>query len=428
MSKGQSKKKVLLQNTLMLYILVFSSYFLSFITVPYQTRILGPDYYGRVGFALAFMTYFQLIIDFGFLLSATEDVAKNRDNKKELSKIVTSVNIIKILLSVLSLFIIIILCATIPRFQEESSLYILTFLSVATASLLPDFLYRGLESMKIITVRTILIRLFFVLMIFIFLKDKGDYHLIPLFTMLGNIGAIVGVYLHAIKTVKIKLVQVNFNYLWQTFKKSSYFFYSRMASTAYTATNTFALGLMSSLGSNVVGLYTSADKLINTAKSGFSPIADSLYPYMVKNRDFKLVKKLLLVLMPPVIIGSILVGIYADDFCALLLGGEFREAGRILRLLMPIVVMAPLVYILGFPVLTPMGQSKHANLSVIVASVFHIAALGILLISGNFSVFTLCLITVATQFIVLLYRVIVVWANKSSFINRSGQISSGNSR
>lgn len=400
----------------MLYILVFSSYFLSFITVPYQTRILGPDYYGRVGFALAFMTYFQLLIDFGFLLSATEDVAKNRDNKKELSKIVTSVNIIKILLSVLSLFILIILCVTIPRFQDDSLLYILTFLSVATASLLPDFLYRGLENMKVITVRTILIRLFFVLMIFLFLKDKEDYHLIPLFTMLGNIGAIVGVYIHSVKTIKIKFTKVSPDYVCKTFKKSSFFFYSRIATTAYTATNTFALGLMNSVGSNIVGLYTSADKLIGTAKSGFSPIADSLYPYMVRNRDFKLVKKVLMVLMPPVIIGSILVGVYADAFCAFLLGEEFRSAGRILRLLMPVVVMTPLVYILGFPVLTPMGLAKHANLSVIVSSCFHIVGLIILIIIGEFSVITLCYLTVLTEVVILLYRVIVIWGNKASFI------------
>ncbi|GIN96861.1 transporter [Siminovitchia terrae] len=418
MSNRQSKKTVLLENTIMLYILVFSSYLLSFITVPYQTRILGPDYYGRVGFALAFMIYFQLLIDFGFILSATEDVAKNRENKEELSKIVTSVNIIKTILFFICLLILIILCVNIPRFKEDSLLYILTFLSVATASFLPDFLYRGLENMKIITVRTILIRIFFVLMIFLFLKDKEDYLLIPLFTMLGNLGAIVGVYVHAIKVVKIKFIRINTKYIWHTFKKSSYFFYSRIASTAYTATNTFALGLMNSIGSNVVGLYTSADKLINTAKNGFSPIADSLFPYMVKNRDFKLVKKVLLILMPPVVIGSILIGIFANNFCAFLLGEEFRSAGNILRLLMPIVVMTPLVYILGFPVLTPMGLSKHANLSVIVSSVFHILGLSVLIIAGIFNVVTLCYITVITQFIVLLYRGTVVWVNRKLITNK----------
>ena len=54
----------------MLYILQFSTYFLSLVTVPYQTRVLGPVVYGYVGVALAVMAYFQLFMDFGFLLSA----------------------------------------------------------------------------------------------------------------------------------------------------------------------------------------------------------------------------------------------------------------------------------------------------------------------------------------------------------------------
>ena len=33
------------------------------------------------------MHYFKLFFDFGFILSATEEVSKNRDNKETLSKI-----------------------------------------------------------------------------------------------------------------------------------------------------------------------------------------------------------------------------------------------------------------------------------------------------------------------------------------------------
>lgn len=408
---------MLFKNTVMLYFLIFSSYLFSFITVPYQTRILGPDYYGRIGFALAFMTYFRLIIDFGFILSATEEVAKNREDKEELSKIVISVNIIKTVLSIISLLIIIILCLTIPRFQEDRFLYILTFISVVTGAFLPDYLYRGLENMKTITIRTISIQFFFVLMIFLFLKNKEDYYLIPLLTAIGNIGAIIGVYIHVFKAIGLKHVRVKPDYVWQTFKRSSFFFYSRIASSVYSVTNTFFLGIMYPVGSNIVGLYTAADKLINTAKSGFSPIADSLYPYMVKNKDFKLVRKILIILMPPIIVGCIIVAIYAENFTAFLLGEEFRSAGSILRLLMPIVVITPLVYILGFPVLTPMGLSKHANLSTIFASCFQLVALSFFLLTKSFNITILCYLTVITEFVLLGYRVVVIWVNKSIFDN-----------
>ena len=58
-----SKKGVLLKNTIMLYIMQFSPDFLSFIVVPYETRVLGATVYGKVGVATAIMVYFQLVID-----------------------------------------------------------------------------------------------------------------------------------------------------------------------------------------------------------------------------------------------------------------------------------------------------------------------------------------------------------------------------
>ena len=45
--------KVLATNTIMLYVLTLSNYVFSLLTVPYQTRVLGPELYGIIGFAIA---------------------------------------------------------------------------------------------------------------------------------------------------------------------------------------------------------------------------------------------------------------------------------------------------------------------------------------------------------------------------------------
>ena len=57
-----SKKGVLLKNTIMLYIMQFSTYFLSFIVVPYETRVLGATVYGKVGVATAIIFSSSLIL------------------------------------------------------------------------------------------------------------------------------------------------------------------------------------------------------------------------------------------------------------------------------------------------------------------------------------------------------------------------------
>ena len=151
------KNKVLLKNTVMLYILTFSSYFFSFITVPYQTRVLGPEIYGQLGFAMSFAMYIQLVLDFGFILSSTEDVSRRRNDRKELGRILSAVTLCKCVLGILSFIVVNVLCCTVSRFKTDILLYELYFLWVFINSLLPDYLYRGMENMSIITYRTCLL-------------------------------------------------------------------------------------------------------------------------------------------------------------------------------------------------------------------------------------------------------------------------------
>ncbi|MBC1919208.1 oligosaccharide flippase family protein [Listeria booriae] len=408
-------KKRLLENTIFLYALTFSGYFFSLITVPYQTRILGPEFYGKVGFAVAMMTYFRLVIDFGFILSATADVAKNREDAQKVASIYTAVMYAKGLLTALSFVVLLGICYAVPMLRQDMFLYLLTFASVAVSAFLPDFLYRGLETMKRITIRTLIIQAFFVLMIFLFLKTPQHYYFVPLFTLIGNAVALLFVQRHVSRQLKIKFVRLEKGYLWQTIQKSSPFFFSRISATIYQVTNTLFLGLMYSPGSPKVGMYVASDRLIGTAKTTFSPLADSLYPYMVKNRDFRLLKKIIWIIMPPVIIICIVLSIYANECMALFLGPAFYGAGSILRLLLPIVAITPLVYMLGFPTLSPMGLAKHANLSTVVSAVVQLVGLSILFLTGTFSVQTLCMMTVLSQFTVLVYRVFIVWKNRHIF-------------
>lgn len=402
------KNSKLFSNTIMLYILTFSNYLFNFITVPYQTRVLGPAIYGKIGFAVSLMIYFQLFLDFGFLLSATEEVAHHRDNPKKLSQILTCVSCCKLILITISSIILLILCSSIDRFREDVILYVLYFISIAVNSFLPDFLYRGLEEMKAITIRTVLIKLFFTLMIFVCLRQKEQYHIIPLLNIIGNTGALFGVYWHLKKKMGLTLCSVKMKAVLGALKRSSFFFYSRIASTIYSATNTFILGIFYGTNSPVVGYYTSADKLITTGKQAISPITDSLYPYMVRNKDFKLIKKMLLVFLPMLTLGCIIVAVFAEPICVLLFGKAFRGAGIYLRLLAPVVWCAFPGMLFGFPVLSPVGLANYANISNIFGAIIQIIQLLILFAFGLFSAKTVAFITCVTEILTVAFRIGVV--------------------
>ena len=406
------KRGTLLKNTMMLYILQFSTYLLALLVAPYQTRVLGAEVYG--GFleaSASIIIYFQLIIDFGFLLSATEEVSRERSNKAHLRKVMTSVTYAKIMLSVLSFIILFALCQIIPAWKQKETILVLTFLASFLNSMMPDYLYRGLEQMSAITIRTVIIKVFFTAAILVFLKAPEDVWVVPVLNIIGNGVALIAAYIHVIKKIGIGFVKVALKDVIAQLKSSSVFFFSRIATTAYTALNTVILDIITQSGA-ATGYYTSANKLITAGKNGLSPVADSLYPYMAKHKDFNLVKKVLLVAEPVIFAFCAIVFVFAEPFCVWFFGEEFAQAGAVLRAMLPVGVVILPSYILGFPMLTAMGISKHANYSTIFGSAFHIIMLGVLFVSGHINMMTLALSVSITETVILFYRIVVIIKNR----------------
>ncbi len=407
----QSKKGVLLKNTIMLYIMQFSTYLLSFIVVPYETRVLGPTYFGKLGVATAIMVYFQLVIDFGFLLSATEDVSRHREDKGYVAKVLTAVSIDKLFLTAGSVVVLLVLCQVLPSWQEDRAFYLLFLIATAVNSMIPDYLYRGLEQMTAITVRTVAIKAFFTVMIVLLLKRPDQYCIIPILNIIGNTAALLGVYLHLDRQMDIRFVPCRPRDVWDSFRRSSTFFYSRIATSVYTASNTVILSVISA-GSSI-GYYSLADKLVTTAKSGLSPISDSLYPYMTKNRDFKLVWRILKIIMPVIVGGCAVVFIFARPLCQIVFGAEYGDAAPVLRAMLPVVVVILPSYILGFPTLSAMGLSKYANYSVVFGSALHVFNLLVLYFTGHMNMVTLGALVSVAEIAILLFRVTVIWKNRA---------------
>lgn len=407
----KSPMGTLLKNTLMLQILQFSTYILALVAVPYETRVLGPEVYGVLGAATAIMVYFQLVIDFGFLLSATEEAAANRDHPEVLRKILSAVTVSKLILAAVSAVALFVLCRVVEPWREKTGLYFLFFLSTVFTSMMPDYLYRGMEQMTAITIRTVAIRTFFTVAIFVFLKGPEDLWVVPVLNIVGNGCAMVAAYWDLGKRFGIRFAKVSAGDVAGALRRSSVFFYSRIATTAYTSMNTVILDLITASG-GATGFYTAADKLITTGKNLLSPISDSLYPYMVRNKDFRLVKKILLVTTPLIALFCGICFVWAEELCMLLLGREYGPAGQVLRAMLPVGIITLPNYILGFPTLSAMGLKNWANYSVIFGSVLHICNLLVLHFTGNMNMVTLAALVSVAEGAILSFRICVILKNR----------------
>lgn len=393
-------------NTIYLYTLTASNYLFGLATIPYLTRILGPEVYGNLGFAMAIGVYFNLIIDFGFLLSGTKRVALYSNNNTELRKIFSGICLIKLGFTFVLFILLTSLSYCIDEFKDNYTLLLLFLLVSFFSSLLPDYIYRGLEDMKMVTVRGVLTRGIFTLLTFVFLKTPKQIYFVPLFQLIGAIIVLIWVFCDISKHYNIHLCRIDKNYLYSLFKESLSYFFSRVASSIYNISNTIILGLL--YPSNViVGYYTSAEKFKTLSSMACSPIADSFYPYMIRTKNYNKLIRTTILLEIPIIICCIAIFIWAEDICVIAFGADYKNAYTLLRLMIPIMALTLPSYMFGFPALTPLGQAKWANISVEIAMINQLIGLVILFAIHNITAISLCVLTLISESIVCLIRICV---------------------
>ena len=378
-------------------------YLLPLVTVPYLYRVLGLDRYGLVLFAAAFMVYFNVVVDFGFNLSAVRSVSIVKQEKHELSMVFRSVVFSKIILLFFSFFFLWLIVTWVPSFNGDYTLYVYSFLTVIGQALFPVWFFQGLEEMRYITIINVVSKLLSVILIFIFVTSQGDYLLVPLFLGLGSIfGGFVGLYI-ACSKFEVRLGYVSLSRLWCALKDSSTFFLSRISLSLYTATNSFLIGLV--MGNAAVGIFAAAEKLYQAYTGLFGTIVQALYPRMVASKSLALWKK--------VFVSSVSLNLFLQFFLfwlapwilALIYSDVETMTVLVFRVLMFATVFSFPSMLLGFPLLGAWGHVKVVNYSIVAASFFHISTLFILFVLDGFGLYSVSLLIVVSEFLVLSLRV-----------------------
>lgn len=403
------EKKRLLENFFSLSVLKGANYLLPLITLPYLLRVLGPQKYGIVVFAQAFVQYFVIITDFGFELSATREISVYREDQRKVSEIFSAVMIIKATLMLFSLLILVSCVFFIPKFSRHWQVYLFAFGMVLGNLMFPVWLFQGMERMKYITLLNIIAKIIFTIFIFVIIRQASDFIWVPLINSMGFIIAGIIALWIVFKNFAIQFRFPSQRTLLFHLKDSAHFFISRFSLSMYTITNTFILGIVTN--ETWVGYYGAADKIIKAMESLLHPLAQALYPYMSKQRDILLYKKALRAVLSGSLLGFLVVLLLADPIIQLVAGAQYAETVHLLRLFS---IELPIVYIstfLGLPLLAALGLKGYFNYSVISASVVHLILIGSLCVlyygvgfPHRTVVISLIGITIFTEFLILMIR------------------------
>lgn len=399
----------LLENFFSLSILQVANYIFPLITLPYLVRILKPEKYGLIAFAQAFIGYFMLITDYGFNFTAPREISINRDNKRKLSEIFSSVIIIKLFLFIISLFFMSLIIFLFKKFHNDWFLYYVTFSMILGNIMFPTWFFQGIEKMKFITILNIISKLLFTILIFIFVRKQSDYYLVPFFNSLGFITAgIISLFI-VFRNFEIRFYLPDKQKLIHYFKEGWYIFISTIAISLYTTSNTFILGMFTN--NRIVGIFSAAEKLIRAVLSLLTPISQTIYPYLskisnvTKERAFSLIKKLSILVGSFTFIITIIVFVFADLIVKVVLGKEYIESISVLRILsfLPFIIGIATVYA-TFGLLS-LGYTDRWSKIIISASILDLIFNIIFVILFNLKHIGVSLSWLITELYIMLYSI-----------------------
>ena len=179
----------LFSNFLSLSILQWVNYVLPLVTFPYLIRVLGVEMFGLLALATALISYFNVVVDYGFNLTAVHDIATYSNSRKKVEEIFCTVITIKLILIAVSFLTLLLIVFTFEVFSNNWEVYLLTFGIVVGQAISPIWFFQGMEKMKYIAYINVFTKVIFTVCIFLFVKHEGDYHLVPTFVSFGYIVA-----------------------------------------------------------------------------------------------------------------------------------------------------------------------------------------------------------------------------------------------
>ena len=400
MVEDQASKK-LAKNTTALYIMNITKIALPLFTLPYLTRVLSKDCYGVVAYVKAVMQYMQIVVDFGFLLSATKDIVKVQKDKDAISKVVGDTLMAKLMLVFSAFVLLLIMIINIPMLRANVIYTIMSFVVVALTCFLMDFLFRGLEEMQVITFRYVIMRTIATVFTFVFVRSDSDMMWIPCLDIIGSVVAIVLVFVEMKKRgIYIKITGLK-NAI-SKLKDSAVFFLSNMASTTFTALNTLMIGLF--INTNQVAEWSVCMQIVSAVQSMYSPITDGIYPYMVKTKDWKLINKTAKIFMTLITLGCIFTFFVAKIVLFIVGGQKYVNAALLLRAFIPLLFFSFPAMLFGWPALGAIGKSKKTTFTTVLTAIIQIIGMIVLLLIGEFNVIALALWRGITESILFVSR------------------------
>jgi O-antigen/teichoic acid export membrane protein len=337
MSVHAGSKRKTVQNFFSSSLVQIGNYVLPMITLPIISRIIGPEKYGAVNYAFAFVSYFILFINAGFDLYGTRMIVSFKEDKQKIQKLFSRITFAKLYISLFTTIIFAICLFSIDQLKDEKLISIFTYLLCVGWIINPSWLYNGMQDSRRYAMFSFVSKLLFSIAVVMVVREKSDYIYHPLITSIAHILVSYISFQFALKKYKLKLGWVNIRDIIQTLKENRHLSLIWWISNQSSSTCIIIAGFL--LTTTDVGFYAAALRIIIIIQSIVSmPLNTVLFPYIgeafVNSYDagIKRINKTfpyLVILAFVIAVGAFII---SGPLILLFFGSEFAEAVLLLKI------------------------------------------------------------------------------------------------
>lgn len=340
---GSKDGKTVFANFGYLSLLQIAGYVFPLISMPYLARVIGADGFGKIAFASAIVVWIQTISDWGFNLTATRDVAQNRNDKEKVSRIFSNVLWARCILTILSGLILLVVVMVVPYLRENADIIFVTFLLVPGHILFPEWFFQAIEKMKYTTLFNLLLKLIFTVAVFIFIHKREDYLIQPLLTTIGYLLCGIGALYQILKKWGYTLYKPQWNEIFKTIRNSTDVFINNLMPNLYNSFSVMLLGFFG--GSTVNGVYDGGNKFPTIFYNFQSVLSRAFYPFLSRRPDkHSFYAKLNI---GSALIGAVFLIAISPLVIKIMLGDEFEKSVIVMQILSFSVVFLAMSYTYG---------------------------------------------------------------------------------
>lgn len=351
------KKKSIQQNFFYNLWVQILNIILPLITAPYVTRVLGANLLGVYAKTYAVASYFHMFTLLGLSNYGNRSIAQVRDSRRETSRtfweIYTSQCVCS--LCVVALFV----CYTLTLGGENKVVYMLQGLYVLSGLFDISWFCYGMEEFRLTAARTTVARIISAVLVFSFVRSKGDFLLYTLILSANFIVSSLALWPFLLKN--IEFVKPTWSGIKRHIKPNLLLFWSIIAVSLYSIMDKVLLGFFST--NEEVAMYTYAERIVVLPTTLIFALSSVVMPRMsnifAKGDKLTANKYMTYVMLFSMFLSTAmafgLAGI-SNVFAPWFYGGEFRKCGWYIMLLSPTVLFRVYAGALRTQYIIPTGK------------------------------------------------------------------------